>query len=327
MKIIVGIIASDNESYTEFKKVWIQNIIMVKMDPYLSNIFDFYFLYSDSKGKSTSILNKENNTVLYVDYYDNKDNFEDVTHSMFARTISFFEYMIHTFELFKEASYHKHVNEGLYFLRTNLSTVFDFKLMLTWFENKPKLNFFGGSFNGYYNGIITVISGTNLILSFDMMVYLTINKEKVRISEMFEDEAISSFLIMNLQLFLINVKRLDFIEMDDVVVSPTHTWPGVPKSIVYHKTDKQDEDIFTFRFKTFDRENDIEIMKYVVNEIWKNDYRLLNMVYNIANAYTPPLSVKEELPTYNELYSKSPFKIFHLNFDEKLEEEVTIKIE
>ena len=48
MKIVVGIVASDNENYVEFKKAWVKNISLVKKDPHLANLFDFYFLYSDS---------------------------------------------------------------------------------------------------------------------------------------------------------------------------------------------------------------------------------------------------------------------------------------
>jgi hypothetical protein len=46
MKIIIGIVASDNENYLEFKKAWVKNISNVKKDPILSEVFEFYFLYS-----------------------------------------------------------------------------------------------------------------------------------------------------------------------------------------------------------------------------------------------------------------------------------------
>lgn len=329
MKIIVGIVASDNANYEEFKKVWVKNISYVKNDPILSNIFDFYFLYSDSKGQSKKITYKDTQQVLYVDFYDKEDQFENVTHSLFARTMAFFGYMIQTFKLVEDAEYSKHRDDGLFFVRTNLSTVFDFKLMAKWFENKPKLNFFGGSFNGFYNGLYTTLSGTNLIFSIDVMMYLFFNREKVDMRVYLEDEAISQLIIQQLNVFIINVKRLDFIEMEEVHIPPDHVWPATPNSIVYHKTKIGDEEVFTFRFKTFNRNNDVIVMNRVVNELWKDDYRLNNMVQIVSNMYEPSLPFSEEAPTYGELYSKNPFKILNLDFSEPLgfDNMLTLKIE
>ena len=328
MKIIVGIVASENENYLEFKKAWVRNIAEVKKDPYLSQLFDFYFLYSDSKGVSKNIMYKENEQVLYVDYYDTKDTseFPSVTHSLFSRTISFFTYMINLYNLTEDNTYLKHKNDGLFFVRTNLSTVFDFKLLAKWFDNKPKTNFFGGSFNGFYNGLYTTISGTNLIFSLDTMMYLTFNKDNVDMTTYLEDEAISQLIIHNLDVFIINVKRLDFIEMEEVRIPPDHVWPATPNSIVYHKTKIGDEDVFTFRFKTFNRDNDVIVMNFVVNELWKDDYRLNNLVDKVSKLYDPNLPFSEEGPTYGELYSKNPFKIINLNFNEPLENDVSIRL-
>jgi hypothetical protein len=329
MKIVIGIVASDNQNYLEFKKAWVYNISRVKKDPYLSNIFDFYFLYSDSKELSKQIKYKETNQLLYTDFYHNVDTseFESVTHSIFARTISFFDYMIKVFKLDEDEHYSRHKEDGLFFIRTNLSTAFDLKLMLRWFETKPKTNFFGGSFNGFYNGLYTTISGTNLIFSLDIMMFLTANEDKVDMRVMLEDEAISHLIIHQLNVFIINVKRLDFIEMEEVRLPPNHVWPVTPNSIIYHKAKIGDEEIFTFRFKTFNRDNDVIIMNYVVNQLWCDDYKLNTLLKNVSNAYEPPLPINEEGPTYGELYSKNPFKIFHLDFSKPDEQNLTLKIE
>jgi hypothetical protein len=313
MKIIIGIVASDNANYHEFKKVWVRNISQVKKDPVLAELFDFYFLYSDSKGTSKKIMYTDTQQVLYVDFYDKEDKFESVTHGIFARTITFFNYMINILRLTDNTCYLKHRNDGLFFVRTNLSSVFDFKLMGEWFKDKPKINFFGGSFIGFYNGIYTNISGTNLIFSLDTMMYLTFNKEKVDMSVLLEDEAISRLIISNLNIFMINVKRLDFIEMEEVRIPPNHIWPATPNSIIYHKAKIGDEDIFTFRFKTFNRDNDVIAMNQIINELWKDDYRLNNMVQVISKMHDPPLPFSEEAPTYGELYSKKAFKILNLS--------------
>lgn len=316
MKIVVGIVASDNENYTEFKKVWIRNISHVKRDPLLSQLFDFYFLYSDSTGQSKRISYKDTDQTLYVDYYDKQDKFKDVTHSIFARTVSFFEYMITSLKLVEDSENAKYRDDGLFFVRTNLSTVFDFKMMAKWFLDKPKLNFFGGSFNGFYNGLYTTISGTNLIFSLDIMMYLFLNREKVDMSRYLEDEAISQLIIQNVNAFIINVKRLDFIEMEEVRIPPNHVWPATPNSIIYHKTKIGDNNIFTFRFKTFNRNNDVIVMNKVLNELWSEDYTLNNLVDTVSKMYSPPLPVSEEAPTYGELYSKRAFKIINLDLSE-----------
>lgn len=316
MKIVVGIVASDNENYTEFKKVWIRNISHVKRDPLLSQLFDFYFLYSDSTGESKRISYKDTDQTLYVDYYDKQDKFKDVTHSIFARTVSFFEYMITSLKLVEDLENAKYRDNGLFFVRTNLSTVFDFKMMAKWFLDKPKLNFFGGSFNGFYNGLYTTISGTNLIFSLDIMMYLFLNREKVDMSRYLEDEAISQLIIQNVNAFIINVKRLDFIEMEEVRIPPNHVWPATPNSIIYHKTKIGDNNIFTFRFKTFNRNNDVIVMNRVLNELWSEDYTLNNLVDTVSKMYNPPLPVSEEAPTYGELYSKRAFKIINLDLSE-----------
>lgn len=327
MKIIIAIVASDNENYVEFKKAWVKNISYIKRDERLRNIFDFCFIYSDSKGVNKKILYKETNQELYVDFYDKIDTeeFEKVTHSIFSRTVTFFEFMIKMLNLNDDNSYKYHRENGLYFVRTNLSTVFDFRLMATWFESKPKTNFFAGSINGFYNDIYTTISGTNLIFSLDVMLFLTLNKDKVDMKVYLEDEAISQLIIHSLHVFLINVKRLDFIEMEEVVVSPTHTWPATPNSVVYHKARKGDEEIFTFRFKTFNRYNDVIVMNYVIDDIWQPTYRLNNMVDKVSKLYNPPLQISEEAPEYGELYSKTPFRIFHLDFSKQGNQYLTLK--
>ena len=188
--------------------------------------------------------------------------------------------------------------------------------MISWLDGKPKVNFFGGSFNGFYNNLYTTISGTNMIFSLDLMIYLCYNYENADLKNYLEDEAISQLIIKNLDIFLINVKRLDFIEMDEVVLEEVnHVWPATPNSVVYHKAKSGDNDIFTFRFKTFNRDNDIKAMNLLLDNIYKSDYNLTNFVNQYVNSYTPPLPISEEGPTYGTLYSERPFKIINLSFD------------
>lgn len=298
MKVIVCIIASDNMNYTQFKQNWITNIQYVKSDPMLKDSFDFFFLYSDDTQQNKVVLS-ENNSTLYTDFYDGvaQSSFGDVTHSILFRTIVFFQSIIKS----------NPNTDGMYFLRTNISTAFDFKVMFQWLQNKPRNNFFAGSFNGLYYGIDTKMSGTNMVMTFDIIKYLVDNRFDLDLN-MYEDEAISCMIIQNLDVILLNIKRLDFIEIE-ASKRPDYYYPAIPCSIVYHKTHIGDEDIFTFRFKTFNRENDIEVMKYIIHEIWKPQYNSNNVVRSVSSMYHPSLPLQHEAPFYNELYSTTPFKI------------------
>lgn len=317
MKIIVGIIASEGDDYDKFKDIWIKNIINIKNNHILTEVFDFYFLYSDPDGKSKRVSYEQ--CILYTDFYENKgipDEYDDfnrnITKSILNRTGVFYSYIRQLLQLDNIDEYNKHKTDGLYFIRTNLSTLFDFDKLYKWIENKPKVSFFGGSFNGFYNNLYTTISGTNMVFSLDVMIYISLNYMNLDLSSYLEDEAISQFIIQNLNVFLINIKRLDFIEMKEVVL-PSYTWPATPNSIVYHKTIKGDQDIFSFRFKTFNREHDINVMNSLVDEVQLGkDFNLTNFVNNTADKYN--LIISEEAPTYGKLFSENTFKIINLTF-------------
>ena len=115
--------------------------------------------------------------------------------------------------------------------------------------------------------------------------------------------------------------------MEEIHIPPDHIWPATPNSIIYHKAEIGDDEIFSFRFKTFNRDNDVIVMNRVVDELWKDDYNLSNMVKNVSNMFEPPLPLSSEAPTYGKLYSNRPFRIFNLNFSEPVQNELTLKIE
>lgn len=319
MKIIVSIIASDNLNYNKFKDVWVKHIIQIKNNPVLKDVFDFYFLYSDKNGNSSAVSYKETSQILYTNFYDKNDisneytnNNKNITKSILIRTGAFYKYIKHILKLDNNDEYIKQKNNGLYFIRTNLSTLFDFNKLYKWIQNKPKVSFFSGSFNGFYNNLYTTISGTNMVFSLDVMIYISLNYDKLDLSVYLEDEAISQLVIQNLNVFLINIKRLDFIEMDEVVLKD-YTWPATPNSIVYHKTTIGDSDIFSFRFKTFNREHDINVMNKLVEEMSLTNFDLNKFVNEISSNYK--LQISEEAPTYGKLYSENTFKIINLSFN------------
>lgn len=312
MKIIISIIASAD--YTKFKDTWVKYIKYINNNVILSEIFDFYFLYSDKNGKSCQV--SLDNKLLYTDFYDNDDipssyteHNRNITKSILNRTGVFYKYIKNILNLDDTNSYLNYKNKGLYFIRTNLSTLFDLNKLYKWIQDKPKVSFFGGSFNGFYNNLYTTISGTNMIFSLDVMIYISYKYNTLDLSHYLEDEAISQLIIQNLKVFLINIKRLDFIEMDAIVLKD-YTWPVTPNSIIYHKTIIGDENVFSFRFKTFNREHDITVMNSIIECMTFNDFNLTEFVNKTSINHN--LQISEESPTYGKLFSENTFKIINL---------------
>lgn len=321
MKVIVAIIASKDPVYNKFKEIWVKCINYIKTTKVADN-YDFYFLYSD---KITD--ESENNIKFSLDIYPNYTNYYYKYHEktyetelmkaqmeMLNKTIDFYEYIRKKLNLNDNNSYnHNTLTDTTYILRTNLSSLFDFVKMYNYLLDKPKKNFFAGTINGFYNNIYTTISGMNSILSLDIIMYSIDNADNIReyLKVLkYEDDTMSNYIIRNLNVFLINIKRLDFIEMEEVVL-PTHIWPATPKSIIYQKCNIGDQDIFSFRFKTFNRTNDIEVMNILNDNILKDNFNLNNFVENLSKSCGYLINTESE--TYGELFSKKPFKVINLN--------------
>ncbi len=245
MKCIICIISSDQKEYENFKKVIIESIKECS-----SSCFEFYFLY-DKSGDLLTIQN-QNYTDFYCDTME-----KEVTKSIYKRTVSFYDWYFNEFHIKSNYTFHK--KNGLFFLRTNLSTLFNLKILQEFLYSLPKEDFFGGPFIGPYYKTLTRISGTCHLSSFDTIWYIILNKEQPKfINDILEDEAISLFLFRNKKLYSTCIKRLDTIEMDNSVLS-------IDKSIVFHKCSGDDiGKIFCFRFKTFDRNFDVNQMKLML---------------------------------------------------------------
>lgn len=301
MKVIVSIIASKNDIYNEFKKIWIKAIKEIKQSN-LRNMFDFYFVYSST---DSSVENE-----YYTDFNDAKSIFDRttdnsiITKSILLRSIALFKYINQKYDI-------THNSNGLYILRTNLSTFFDFKKLHNWLLDKPKTNFLSGSINGFYNFEHTTLSGTNMLFSIDIMLFLIDNYLQCDLTFMLEDEAISQLIIKHLSVFLINIKRIDFIEMEKVVLID-HIWPETPHSIIYHKCKMGDTNIFCFRFKTFNRNDDIKKMSLLECNLQDNNFELNSFINRLSSMYNPKLNITEEAGEYSINYSERPFKIINL---------------
>jgi hypothetical protein len=313
MKVIVAIIASKDPLYNHFKEIWIRCINHIKT----TNLnYEFYFIYSEEvKDNISYSLDIYPN---YTNYYYKYKPFETELMRreviVLNKILDFYEYIRNKLNLDNNNSYNYNTLEDTtYILRTNLSSLFDFVKMYNYLLDKPKKNFFAGTINGFYNNIYTTISGMNSILSLDTMMYSIDNADNIReyLKVLkYEDDTMSNYIIQNLNVFLINIKRLDFIEMEEVIL-PTHVWPATPKSIIYQKCNIGDQDIFSFRFKTFNRINDIEVMNMLNDNILKDGFNLNNFVDFMSKSCGYLINTESE--TYGELFSKKPFKIINLN--------------
>ena len=318
MKVIVVIIASKDPIYNQFKDIWIKCINYIKTTSFADN-YDFYFIYSE-KVKDNVCCTLDiypNYTNYYYKYHDESYETELMKSQMemLNKTINFYEYIRKKLNLDDNDSYNYNtLTNTTYILRTNLSSLFDFVKLYSYLLDKPKKNFFAGTINGFYNNINTTISGMNTILSLDVIMYSIDNKnnikEYLKVLK-YEDDTMSNYIIQNLNVYLINIKRLDFIEMEQVQL-PTHIWPATPKSIIYQKCEKGDTSLFSFRFKTFNRTNDIEVMNMLNDNILKNGFDLNNFVNFMSKSCGYLINTESE--SYGDLFSKKPFKVINLNF-------------
>jgi hypothetical protein len=255
MKIIVAILASDNDCYPEFKKIWINQIINLIIENDLCDLYDFYFLYSDNQ------KSKQIEKVLYSDYCDSTP-YNNRIESFLIRTINFFDFILP-----------KYKDEKTFFIRTNLSTVFDFKILTRWMKLIPFKQFLGGI---YIDNINPIISGTGIIMSRDIVKFLTVNKNFINYSKYIDDVFISNFICANNDVVSLNISRIEIV----VAEGSSDKEPAI-----YFKNCKiHDDYVFSFRFKTNDRQKDVEMMKFFTDEMWKtNNFDILTKMLKKFN--------------------------------------------
>jgi hypothetical protein len=264
-KIIVAVLMSSQEHYLLMKELWIQNIISTN-----DNEISLYFL-CDSDGIPEKELETINHKNIF-NFYTNTKNLSMYV-NMITKSLNFFEYL-------KRNSYFG----THYVLRTNASTMFNFKMMQNWIQMIPKENFLGGSFISNFSGINTILSGTNLLFTPDILNILLDNKQKLNMN-LIDDVCFTSFLIHYIKgLKIINIKRLDFIE-----------------NVLYHKCHIGDKDIFCFRFCSKDRYDDLLYMSNLLN----NNFELnIEKILNYSKK-----QITTEFPEYGEMYSKKVFSV------------------
>jgi len=289
MKIVFGILASHNENYNLFKNVWIKFITKFKNSQH-KDLIDFFFLYSENTIPTLSdkeLQNRidANGNRLFYDYYSETEN-EEIMESFVRRSLSLLKHLDQS-------------PDGLptYFIRTNISTLFDFEKMISWLNDKPRNLFLGGSIVDNIFPTFVCFSGTNLIFSKDVCKFI-INHENFicqRLNNILgDDRFFTHFIIQNLPVSLCSVKRIDFIDI-------THNEKLV-KIVNYHKCTPYDTNIFCFRFKTSDRLFDIDLMNKMYNLIETQNFDLNNFTKNTN------LTITCSIPEY-DILSDNIFKI------------------
>jgi hypothetical protein len=287
-KIIFGILASTNEHYSQFIDIWIDNITRFKRGPY-ANLIDFYFIYNEPN-TSKSLIPDNPEHPMYYHYYSKYNENDSMMDSFLNRTVCLLDHLESTpFD---------------YFIRTNLSTLFQLDMVIQWIQTFPKYNIISGTPIDKLNSIHTYISGTNIILSRDLVEFLLLNREYLLDEKILhgDDQRISSLIVQNLNVNLLLVKRLDFIEM-------TYDNGYIPPCIVFQNC-YDINNLFCYRFKTKNRENDIKYMKMLQQQFYLENFNPLQFVTSILN---DPLAPYQKTGTQNIDYDKLTHTMFQVH--------------
>ncbi len=286
-KVVFGILASTNEHYSKFIDIWIDNITRFKRGPY-ANLIDFYFIYNEPD-TSKSLIPDNMEHPMYYHYYSKYNENYSMMDSFLNRTVCLLDYLQSTpFD---------------YFIRTNLSTLFQLDMVIQWIQKLPKYNIIAGTPIDELKYIYTYMSGTNIILSHDLVEFVLLNREYLLDEKVLhgDDQRISSLIIENLNVNLLLVKRLDFIEI-------TYNNDYMPPSIVFQSCYYSDN-LFCYRFKTKNRENDIKYMKMLQKQFYLENFNSLQFVRSIVNDPTTPY---QKIYTQNTDYDNLTYKTFQI---------------
>lgn len=280
MKLIMGILASNGDAYIKFKEIIMGHIKKFKESPN-GDLIDFYFLYSEPNvpDYTPEELAKRANPRIYFDYYSHVVDTDGLMASFVTRTMSFLNYLKENMHVYN------------YFIRTNITTLFDFDALINWLMDKPRHSFLAGTLVNDIDVSIS-FSGTNLVMTRDVCNYLIKNISKLtpEIIEIGDDIAISHVITMGLHsvLKLQSMLRVDFVELNQY---------NTGKIVLYQKCEMFNEDVFCYRFKTSERQFDIDLMRRVSHFINSKNFILSIFVkstglpYYCENPHLYPLSL------------------------------------
>jgi hypothetical protein len=192
-KLIILVLASDDSEHSlKCRDIWFK---YKDVNPNIKVLF----VYGKLFGK---LINSDTNCEMIF------NDVQELYHFNIEKTLKAFEYISLNYEF-------------EYLVRTNLSTFWDFNILLGKINNLPKERCYSGHrwsigpnsehpdwFIGCnYNYPINYVSGTNIILSNDLIKIIVQNKKNI-ITEMVEDVAIGQFLNSQCNIPIINSELL-----------------------------------------------------------------------------------------------------------------------
>jgi len=296
MKIIFGILASKNENYSKFIDIWIDNIKRFKNGP-LKDYIDFYFLYTEKDNQPNSVfsyneINENDTYTIYYNYYSEYKKDDSLMDSFVRRTIGVLDYLDKSKRL------------GYYFIRTNLSTLFQLDILIKWAETLPLKNMIAGTIIDNINSIHTQLSGTNIVLTRDLVNFVLVNREHILKDTLLngDDARISSLIIENINVNLLLIKRLEFVKIDD-------------KELFVFESTKTTFNLFCYRFKTENRIKDTKVMNLLLNRFYEEDFNILDFITEIIK--NKEFSF-DKVVKRNDDYDKLTSKLFRFTVDSDL---------
>jgi hypothetical protein len=244
MHLAIAVIASPGQQYEDMKNLWLKNASNYKDSSHKISVF---FLYGKSEGNghfNTSDLStivKPISSVQQVKLYDfYVNNLSENLRNIVTKTLLFCDYIVN-----------KSPDKPDFILRTNLSTLFDLKFFLTHLVSVTHNNFnkyfYGGTFVHGFCGLQTWFSGTNITFSLSVAQLLLKHFFVINAFPAQDDVSLSSFLVNQYPeiVCFFNIPRVDFVE--NVCLQYTSIATDL-------------SEVSCFRFKTNNRQHDIEAM-------------------------------------------------------------------
>lgn len=239
-QIVIGILAGgDRKIYTKFFDLHRKNAEKYK------NKIKIFFLV----GK------KEIDDIDQPDMLYNTEPDDNLDIDITSNTIQFYKYVLDNYK-FK------------WCLRTSLSTLINYEMLL-----KKYTYGIMNTIDGPRIDDSKCLSGTFMIMSKDIVEFLYKNelliKDKIKTERFGEDLFSSMFLFKNKEgVMSKNLNRIDFINYKNIHI----------KNIVnYHHCQSDCNNIFIFRFKTLDREQDFKNM----SDLLSNNFDYINLIIKL----------------------------------------------
>lgn len=280
MKLAIAVIASPGKEYEAMKELWIANVQTVNKNfPHIQ--LSAFFLYGKGKGEghlqisdlSYSVLDLNNGCYDFV-----VNELSENLRNIITKTLVFTKYLLTDFPSRPE-----------FILRTNLSTLFDIPKFISFLSNMSHSSstklLFGGTFVHGFLETCTWFSGTNLTFSYETANILYQYSSLINAVPSLDDVALSIFLVNQLsyKIAFFNIPRIDFVEN---------------VSLKYTSLATDLNEVFCFRFKTKDRNNDTNTMKTLYHSNFDKEFVRNEIRFRQKFSFTP----NEK----NELFSK-PF--------------------